>query len=247
MRKLLRIKTALSLLVVAGMLFLSSCKKDDNGSGKDGVLEVASLEISRQMKKLVYHKSFTSSEIDPYYSFENYDLGSGKIKLDKMASSTLAEGNVTADGLVSLSFTTSFPKSDFHLHRFLYHTGEKALVTPDDLRTSYFYLLPFANAELTLDAGGTSKEIYLEKLPVFDTANTYEFLKTKYVVICAEEAGEIKGINDDGVEYNMKLKKGWNIVRISGIEYQNENKKYETVDNIPTEAFFYYAGEDVTL
>ncbi len=246
MKKSLKFKTLLSLFAVAGMLLFSSCNKDDNGkpSDKDGLLEIAPFEISGQMKKLVYYRSWTSGS-DPYYSFEDFDLGSGKINLSSLGGDLLAEGTVSSSGELSISFLTSFPSSDLHLHRFLYHTGESDLISPKDLRTSYLYVVAGLGTEFIPDGGG-AYEVLLEKLPYL-VDNLGDFYQTQYAFICAEEPGEIKGVKDDGREYNMILKKGWNIVRISGIEIESENQKYETVDNIPVDAFFHYGSVTVDL
>ncbi len=247
MKKSLEMKTVISLFIVSGMFLLSSCKKEDNGNPSDnGVLEIAPFEISGQMKKLVFYRNWTNTDIDPYYSFEDYDLGSGNIKLTSLGNELLAEGNVASGGELTLSFISSFPTSDFHLHRFLYHTGESELITPKDLRTSYFYVVAGLGTEFIPDGGGEIKQINVEKLPyLIDGLSDFHY--TQYALICAEEPGEIKGVKDDGREYNMILKKGWNVVRISGIVNQNENKKYETVESIPADAFFHYGSETVNL
>lgn len=244
MKRPSKLITLFSLFVVAVMFLFSSCNKDDNGkpSDKDGTLEIAPFELSGQMKKLVYYSSMTG-EIDPYYAFEYFDLGSGAVKLNSLGN-LLAEGTVSSNGDVSISFLTSFPTADLHLHRFLYHAGESDLISPKDLCTSYLYVVSGLGTEFIPNSGG-AHYVVLEKLPCL-AEGLGDFYRTEYAVICAEEPGEIKGVDDSGIEYDMTLKKGWNIVRISSTG-DAEDTKYETVDNIPADAFFRYGAVTVDL
>lgn len=226
----------------AVLLILSACSKDSNpnepGDNDNDFLSIPSFSLSGDMKKLVYYYSMTNSSFQPYISFEDFDLGSGKIIGRTTNNNILFEGTVTNNGEVNISFATSFPKSEFHLYRFLYQTGESEFVTPTNLRTSFYFFVPLSISTFIPDDNQGNKDVLIEELPVILPGMPSVDYAVKYYLICAEESGEVFGVWENS-EYDMTLKKGWNILKVT--DFVEENKvKYETVENIPAEAFFHY-------